>query len=208
MTGAEKIVRLIEKAIIWFLFRIYGKEEIEKIPNTGPLIIVFNHISMVETLIMHSLLGQRRVIALVKAEAWRNPILSVYLNMFGAIPIRRGESDLKAMRKCIEVLKGDGILAIAPEGTRSHDGQLGKGHSGVVVIAQKGKSPILPMAFYGVENVWKNMVMFCRTPFHIAVGKPFYLPEGDRKGLTDAIMYKIAELLPPRYRGRYSGTLL
>ena len=208
MTGAEKTVRAIEKAIVWLLFRICGQEEIKKIPNTGPLIIVFNHINMVEILVLHWLLGQRRVTALVKSEAWRNPILSGYLNMFGAISVRRGRSDLTAVRRCIEFLKGNGILAIAPEGTRSHDGRLGKGHSGVVVIAQKGRSPILPVAIYGVENVWKNAMRLRRTPFHIVVGEAFCLPEGDREELTDVIMNRLAELLPVGYRGRYSETLL
>jgi 1-acyl-sn-glycerol-3-phosphate acyltransferase len=101
-------------------------------------------------------------------------------------------------------------MAIAPEGTRSKDGRLQPGKPGVVALAVRCQTPLFPVAFYGYENFWANFKRLRRSDFHLAVGKPFYLKlEGElptrevRQAITDEIMYKIAELLPEKYRGCY-----
>ena len=83
-------------------------------------------------------------------------------------------------------------------------------HIGGVALALRSKAPLMPIAFYGYENFWPNLKRLRRTPFHIAVGKPFHLDTGGealsrdaRQAVTDEIMYKVAELLPEHYRGYY-----
>jgi 1-acyl-sn-glycerol-3-phosphate acyltransferase len=102
------------------------------------------------------------------------------------------------------------VVAISPEGTRSKDGCLLPGKPGVVAIAVKSKAPLLAIGFYGYENFWKNFKRFKKTDFHVVTGKPFslnlngsVLSRDVRQAVTDEIMYKIAELLPERYRGYY-----
>jgi 1-acyl-sn-glycerol-3-phosphate acyltransferase len=116
----------------------------------------------------------------------------------------------ETFRLSLEALKQSKLLAISPEGTRSKDGQLLQGKPGIVVLALRSKAPLLPIAFYGHENFWANFKRLRRTDFHIVVGKPFCLDTGGtalsrdvRQAVTDEIMYKVAELLPERYRGYY-----
>jgi 1-acyl-sn-glycerol-3-phosphate acyltransferase len=72
-------------------------------------------------------------------------------------------------------------------------------------------APLLPMVYYGGELFWRNLARLRRTDFHIVVGQPFYLDAGGvkvtrqvRQQMTDEIMYQMAALLPPVYRGVYS----
>jgi 1-acyl-sn-glycerol-3-phosphate acyltransferase len=151
------------------------------------------------------------VVGLAKAEAWDNPVLAWLFNLWGAIPVKRGEPDLAALRSCLDFLRNGGILVVAPEGTRSRHGRLQRGHSGIVTLALRSGAPILPLAFYGGEALKRNARRLRRTPFHIVVGEPFHLSvEGRvtqtaRQDLTDQIMYKLAALLPPAYRGEYAA---
>jgi 1-acyl-sn-glycerol-3-phosphate acyltransferase len=150
-------------------------------------------------------------VGLAKAESWKNPLLGWLFNLWGAIPVRRGETDLAALRKCLGVLRDGGILVVAPEGTRSRHGCLQRGHPGVVALALRSGAPILPLAFYGGEALKRNAKRLRRTPFHVMVGEPFHLSvegrvtQAVRQDLTDKIMYKLAALLPPEYRGEYAA---
>jgi 1-acyl-sn-glycerol-3-phosphate acyltransferase len=182
-----------------------------KIPPTGPLILVTNHVNFLEVPVLHSRLHPRFVRALAKAETWKNPFLRWLLDLWGAIPVRRGEPDIAAIRSCLNALHNREMLAIAPEGTRSRHGRLQRGHSGIVTIALRSGAPILPVAFYGGEALRRNVRRLRRTPFHIVVGDCFHLDlRGERltkerrEKLADEIMYKLAALLPAEYRGEYA----
>jgi 1-acyl-sn-glycerol-3-phosphate acyltransferase len=150
-------------------------------------------------------------VGLAKAESWKNPLLGWLFNLWGAIPVRRGEMDLAALRKCLDVLRDGGILVVAPEGTRSRHGCLQRGHPGVVALALRSGAPILPLAFCGGEALKRNAKRLRRTPFHVMVGEPFHLSvegrvaQAVRQDLTDKIMYKLAALLPSEYRGEYAA---
>ncbi len=211
MTLAHKLVNVAERALVGLLCRVDGAE-IDKVPAGGPLILVTNHVSFLEIPVLHSRLLPRRVIGLAKAESWQNPLLARLFDLWGAIPVRRGEPDLKALRRCLDVLRDGAILVIAPEGTRSRHGSLQRAHSGVVAIALRSGAPILPLAFYGGEKLARNARRLRRTPFHITVGVPFTLDPGEgrltherRQALADEIMYRLAALLPAEYRGVYAA---
>ena len=132
-------------------------------------------------------------------------------DLFEAIPIRRGEVDMDAVRRSLAVLADGNILAIAPEGTRSRNGRLLRGQPGVVTLALRAGVPILPIAHWGVEKFGGNLKRLRRTDFHIRVGKPFYLDSGGervggevRQAMVDEIMFQMAALMPEEYRGEYS----
>ena len=151
MSLAHRLVNATEGALITVLCRVDG-DQVSKVPATGPLILVTNHVSFLEIPVLHSRLRPRRVLGLAKAEAWKNPLVGWLFDLWGAIPVRRGEADLAALRKCLDVLREGAILVIAPEGTRSRHGRLQRGHSGVVTLALRSGAPILPLAFYGGET--------------------------------------------------------
>lgn len=210
MSLSQWIVNGLERALVASLCRV-DAAQLEKVPHTGPLILATNHVSFLEIPVLHSRLRPRRIYALAKAEAWKNPILGWLFNRWGAIPIRRGETDLAALRRSLAVLEEGAILAIAPEGTRSRHGRLQKGRTGVVTLALRSGAPILPLAFYGGEKLGHNLRRLRRTPFHVVVGEPFRLEAGEgrvtqekRQELADEIMRRLAALLPPEYRGEYA----
>jgi 1-acyl-sn-glycerol-3-phosphate acyltransferase len=185
--------------------------ELARIPTKGPLILVGNHVNFLEAPILITHIQPRQVIALVKDTTWNNPFLGFLFNQWKAIPIKRGEVDMTAFREALRILSEDQILAIAPEGTRSGTGVLQKGQPGIVPLAIKSGAPIMPVVYYGGERFWKNMKGFTRTPFTIRVGKPFRLKTNstlpskeERERMTDEIMFQMAGLLPPEYRGYYS----
>ncbi len=131
--------------------------------------------------------------------------------MCGAIPLHRGEADIAALRQALELLKAGYIFAIAPEGTRSGHGRLQQAHPGVVILALRSGAPLLPVVYYGAEYYRDNLRRLRRTDFHIVVGEPFHVDAGGvrvtrqvRQQIVDEIMYQMATLLPPAYRGVYS----
>ena len=151
------------------------------------------------------------MIGFAKIETWDNPFMGWLFDLWEAIPIRRGEADMGALRRGFSALEAGDILAIAPEGTRSRHGRLLRAHPGVVTVALHSGAPILPMAHWGAENFSANLRRLKRTNFHINLGKPFCLQAGNvkvrrevRQAMADEIMYQIAALLPPEYRGEYA----
>jgi len=185
--------------------------ELARIPSHGPLILVGNHVNFLDAPILISHLQPRPIVALAKVETWNNPLFGMLFSTWKSIPIRRGEADITALRESLRVLKEGQMLAIAPEGTRSGNGILQRGQPGVVPLAIKSGAPIYPVAYFGGELFWKNIRSFSRTPFTIRVGRPFHLKydsplptREEREVMITEIMYQIALLLPPAYRGYYS----
>jgi 1-acyl-sn-glycerol-3-phosphate acyltransferase len=186
-------------------------EELAKVPMHGPLILVANHVNFLEIPVLYTHLQPRRVTALTKAETWDNPLLGFLFDLGEGIPVRRGQFDMGAVRRALAVLEKGDMLAVAPEGTRSNDGRLRRGKPGVVLLAVRSAAPLLPVVSYGGETYRRNLARLRRTDFHIVVGQPFHVDAAEarmtaalRQHIADEIMYQLAPLLPPIYRGYYS----
>jgi len=185
--------------------------ELQKVPKQGPLIIYSNHTGQVEVPLMFTHLQPRPITGIAKVETWDGRFLRFIFNLWEAIPIRRGEADMVAMRKSLEALEKGMILAIAPEGTRNKTGVLIKAYPGVITLALRSEAPLLPIAHWGGENFLSNLKRLKRTDFHIRVGEPFKLDPGEgrvtrekRQQMVDEMMYRLAALMPEYYRGAYS----
>jgi 1-acyl-sn-glycerol-3-phosphate acyltransferase len=185
--------------------------QLERMPEQGPLILVANHVNFLEIPVLYTRMGTRPIVAFTKVETWDSLLIRGLFDLSRAIPVRRGEADTNAFRRAAQVLETGHILAVAPEGTRSGDGRLQRGHPGVVMLALRTSVPLLPMAYYGGERLRHNLPRLKRTDFRVVVGQPFYLhAEGKvtretRQQMVDEIMYQLAALLPPAYRGYYSN---
>lgn len=187
------------------------KKELKIVPDKGPLIITSNHTGMIEVPLIFSELLPRPVTGLAKIESWDNWFLKLMFDLFHIIPIKRGEADMEAIHRMLKVLDEGYLLGISPEGTRNKTGALLKAQPGVVILALKSNSPLIPVAHWGGENFRNNLKRLKRTEFHIRCGRVFHLDtRGDkvtkevRQQMADEIMYQIARLLPPQYRGAYS----
>ena len=185
--------------------------DLDKVPERGPLILYSNHTGQIEVPILYSHLQPRPVTGIAKVETWDSWFLHWVFDLWNAIPIRRGEADIEAMRKSIDILKKGYMLAIAPEGTRNKTGALIKAQPGVITLALRSGAPLLPIAHWGGENFKTNIKRLKRTDFHIRVGQPFTLDTyGERvtrevrQRMVDEMMYRLAALLPGTYRGAYA----
>jgi len=176
----------------------------------GPLIVYSNHTGQIEVAVLFGHLQPRRLTGWAKMEAWDNVFLNWLFNLWGLIPVRRGEADTRALRKAIAALEKGYIFGIAPEGTRNVTGRLKRAQPGAVLLALHSGAPLLPLAHWGGERFLKNLAHLKRTDFHIRVGEPFHLavdgirvPREVRQQIVDEMMYRLAELLPAEYRGEY-----
>jgi 1-acyl-sn-glycerol-3-phosphate acyltransferase len=174
--------------------------------------LVANHVNFLEVPLLYAHLQPRPITGWAKAETWHNPLLGFLFDLWDGIPLQRGKADVGAFREALKALEDGKIVAVAPEGTRSHHGRLQRGRPGVVTLALQSGAPVLPLAFHGGELLGRNLRRLRRTHFHVVVGQPFCLDPGGepvtravRQRMVDEIMAQIAHLLPDRYRGCYAG---
>ena len=208
-----KIVAVIVKFATSILCRI-DAPDIYKIPERGPLIVISNHTGQLEVAVFFGHLQPRPMTGWAKMEAWDNAFLNWLFNIWGLIPVRRGEADTSALRRAIKALEDGYIFGIAPEGTRNKTGKLNRARPGAVMLAIHSGAPILPVAHWGGEAFLKNLPRFKRTDFHIRVGEPFRLrldglkvSREIRQQLADEMMIRLAELLPTEYQGAYEDVI-
>lgn len=185
--------------------------DLHKVPKHGPLIVYSNHTGEIEIPLLYSHLQPRPVTGIVKVETWEGWFLRWVFNLWGTIPIHRGEADIEAMHKSLAALEKGDILAIAPEGTRSKTGKLLRARPGAVTLALRSGTPLIPIAHWGGETFLSNLKRLKRTDFHVRVGQPFKLDPGKervthavRQQMVDEMMYRLAALQPDYYRGAYA----
>ena len=186
-------------------------EEIKKVPMDGPLIVYANHTGSIEAPILYGELAPRPVTALAKVESWDNWLINWVFTLWDIIPIRRGEADMDATRAALSALEQAHILGVSPEGTRNKTGALLRAKPGIVMLAMHSKAPLQVVAHWGGENFRENLKRLKRTDFHMRAGPVFYLDaRGERvtkeirQQMADEMMYQLAKLLPPEYRGEYA----
>jgi len=204
-----RMVAWIVRIVTGILCRI-DAPNLDRVPMRGPLIVIANHTGQLEVAVFFGQLQPRQMTGWAKMEAWDNAFLNWLFNLWGLIPVRRGEGDTSALRKAMAALEAGYIFGVAPEGTRNKTGRLQRAHPGAAMLAIHSGVTILPIAHWGGENFLKNLSCFKRTDFHIRVGQQFRLKlEGVkitreiRQQIVDEMMIRVAELLPPAYRGDY-----
>ena len=204
-----KIIGQIVKLGTRILCRI-DAHDLDKVPMRGPLIAYSNHTGQIEVAVFFGHLQPRPITGWAKMEAWDNAFLNWLFNLWGLIPVRRGEADTTALRKAVTALEKGYIFGIAPEGTRNITGRLKRAHPGAVLLAVRSGAPLLPIAHWGGEDFLRNLAHLKRTDFHIRVGDPICLNVDGvrmtreiRQRIVDEMMYRLAELLPHEYRGEY-----
>jgi 1-acyl-sn-glycerol-3-phosphate acyltransferase len=178
-------------------------------PPEGPLIVAVNHTSFLDPLLTIVFIP-RTIFPLGKIELFEKRFVGWIFPAYGVIPIRRGEIDREAIRRSLRLLRDGGALLVAPEGTRSDDGRLQRGRNGTAVLATRTGAAILPVAIWGVQGFEANIRRLRRTDVQVAVGPAFRIqskgdvPRDELDDVTREIMYRIAALLPPEYRGVYA----
>lgn len=186
--------------------------QLESVAARGPLILATNHVNVLEIPVLYSRLQPRPISGFFAAKRLDSAWMRWLLNALHGIPVQRGKLDRTALKEAISRIRAGDIFAIAPEGTRSANGRLGQGKPGVVLLAIQSGALIQPVVHWGSNNWQRNLTRLRRTPFHIAVGRPFRLDTRGvrvnrqiRQAILDEIMVQMAVLLPPEYRGVYAN---
>jgi 1-acyl-sn-glycerol-3-phosphate acyltransferase len=202
-----------------FLFRAFARVRpsgLEDLPQSGPLIVVANHTTLVDPPFVAAWLQPAlgRPLQFLAKEQLFTATLSPILRMYGAILVKAGGSDVEAYRAAVSVLRGGGVVSVFPEGTRSLDGVMIAPRAGIALIAARTGAPILPVGISGGHRFLpsgRTLPAF-GTRLTLRVGRPFTItldPTLDRRAAThaatDEIMSRIAALVDPDQRGRFGG---
>jgi 1-acyl-sn-glycerol-3-phosphate acyltransferase len=180
-------------------------------PADGPLLVVCNHLSNIDPWIFGGF-GSGVLYCMSKRELFNNPIVAWILAGCNCFPIDRGTADRRALRIALDVLARRGRLLIFLEGTRSATPGMRRAEAGVGFLARRSGASILPVGICGTEAALARGHKFPRrVPIRVKIGPVFQLPErvpGERRddqAVADLIGSRIAELLPPGYRGVYAS---
>ncbi|GAB6098462.1 lysophospholipid acyltransferase family protein [Halanaerocella petrolearia] len=167
----------------------------DNLPQSGPTIVVSNHVSNFDPPILAAALD-RKVHYMAKKDLFKNPVADKVLKYYGAFPVRRGGADKSAIKKALQILDNGKVLALFPEGTRNPGSKLKRAKLGIVMLATKSKVPILPVGLSGTGSPFQREV-------EVNIGQPFKLKRFYDRRLTKEekrragkeIMAKIAKLL-------------
>src|SRR5690554_764101 len=208
------MIRTVLKIIVGFLFKLLSHVHVtglENVPQNGGVILAVNHLSYLDAPLIFVVSTRDDVTALVTSKYQKHWLFRRLINGVRGIWINREEADVHALKAALAYLQQGGALGIAPEGTRSTTGSLIPAKTGAAYLATKAGVPIVPVAVTGTETAVRKLLSFRRPHIILRFGKPFHLPPLDRKDRagslqrnTDAIMCRIAALLPPEYRGVYA----
>jgi 1-acyl-sn-glycerol-3-phosphate acyltransferase len=200
---------ILRRIIVWILRKLLpmvikvNVSGMENIPKTGAAILAFNHLTTYDVFPVQMEI-QRPLFFMAKSELHKNPIMDVLLRNLGAFPVHRGEKDHWAINHAEKVIEHEQLLAMFPEGTRSRGKGLRAGKTGVARLSVKMDCPIIPVAIEGTERMYKNLPH--RSVITMNIGEAITGREGESiLGLTDRLMFKIAEMLPLNLRGVYAN---
>jgi 1-acyl-sn-glycerol-3-phosphate acyltransferase len=197
-------------------------EGLHHIPERGGAILAGNHLAVVDSFLL-PLLVRRRITFLAKREYFTQPgllgwVKKVFFTGHGQVPVDRasGSGAQAALDTAVRLLREQKLLGIYPEGTRSPDGRLYKGKTGVARIALEADVPVIPVAMIGTNKVNPIGSRVWRPHHvHVRIGPPLDFSRyagmaGDRfieRSMTDEIMYTLMELSGQTYVDTYAASV-
>ncbi len=155
-----------------FRGRVYGQENV---PKRGALVVVSNHASDFDPPLLSNCVG-RPVAFMAKEELFKVPILKQAIQLYGAYPVKRGQSDRQAIRDALKFLDQGWATGIFLQGTRTLDGKITEPKLGAMLIAAKAQVPILPACLWGTHAI---------------------LPKGAARPSAHPVTVRFGELIPP-----------
>jgi 1-acyl-sn-glycerol-3-phosphate acyltransferase len=202
------LAHFVLRPLFLLLFRphVTGRENV---PENGPFILASNHLSFIDSMVI-PLMAPRKVGYLAKAEYFTTPGIGGWLTKtlftaLGALPVHRGthRAAQEALDTAMVVLNEGGGFGVYPEGTRSKDGKLARGKTGVAWLALTADCPVVPVGITGTDRIQPIGAKWPRPRrCSVTFGAPMTFPEhrgqaGNnraRREVTDRIMEAIAEL--------------
>jgi 1-acyl-sn-glycerol-3-phosphate acyltransferase len=204
---------------LFYLFWRVRVEGREYVPVSGPAVLAANHQSFCDSLFL-PLVVPRKVTFLAKAEYFDSPKTAWFFRAVGQIPIRRGSGKEaeRALETAADALGEGNVVAIYPEGTRSLDGLVHRGRTGVARLSRECDVPVVPVGIHGtvdVQPVGKRLMRPGKTVV-VRFGPPMRMaPAGNRlhpledhdhrecRSFTDELMHEISRLSGQPYVDEY-----
>jgi 1-acyl-sn-glycerol-3-phosphate acyltransferase len=212
---SRKFIIWLLKTFFFFTARI-NIIGLEKLFHDRPVVATCNHIGFLDGLFIPTInqVREHRNLIVVVAEKYQESRLFKWaIDNLHFMFIDRYNPDVYTVRKVLRLLKDNGLMLIAPEGTRSPNAAMIEAKSGAAYFASKTNALIVPMGVTGTEDavVKRNLKSFKLIRVNLNIGDPFTIPPLPNQGreefldkYTDEIMCQIAALLPPSYRGVYA----
>lgn len=213
--------RIILGPLLHAFFRPWVKGE-EHVPETGGAILASNHLSFSDSIFL-PLVVRRRVTFLAKSDYFtgtgiKGRLTAGFFRGVGQLPIDRsgGQASEAALRTGMRVLRRGELLGLYPEGTRSPDGRLYRGKTGVARLALEAKVPVLPVAMIDTDKVQPTgQVIPNLGRVGVVIGEPLDFSrydgmQDDRfvlRSITDEIMYELMRLSEREYVDVYASTM-
>ena len=210
----QRRTRAIIRPLVNRLWK-FDLQGFDRLPSTGPAILCPNHVSFLDSAFLMLHVG-RNISFVGKAEymdSWKTKFL---FPAMGMIPIDRagGEKSASALDAAETILRRGELFGIFPEGTRSRDGNLYKGHTGAVRLALKVGCPIFPVGVIGTREIQPPDAKLpkLRKPATIKIGRPIKVERYRNRiddhmvlrQITDELMFEIRELTGQEYRNVYA----
>jgi len=204
----ERMVRRLTIQMARWLMRIQV-EGLEKVPASGPLILACNHLHIIDTPVVFSVV-RRSTVFFVSDHMLQFPLVGWYLRQLGqSIYVARGKADRQALGRALAALQAGETLVIAPEGRISRTGGLLQGQTGAAFLASRSGAPIIPLVVFGQEQAGRRWRRLGRPRVNVRIGEPmsFAVRRATTRQLeeyTEKIMLALADMLPDKYRGFYT----
>ena len=193
-----------------FRIRIVGKENI---PAEGGYLIAHNHVSIVDPTVIISF-WPISIQAIGAVELWQRPGQNWLVQLYGTLPVNRGEMDRQFIEKAVGVLRSGLPLLIAPEGTRSHVPGMTRANPGIAYLVDRAQTPVIPVGVIGNSDEMLKQAMKGKRPvLEMRIGPAFHLPPLEGQGAArrearqrnaDLVLEHVAKLLPEEYQGFYA----
>ncbi|EWC61240.1 1-acyl-sn-glycerol-3-phosphate acyltransferase [Actinokineospora spheciospongiae] len=209
------------RSVLSFLAKLFFRPTVvgaNLVPTKGPVILAINHLAVIDSFVVPLMLS-RKVAFLAKAEYFtatslRGRLVGTLFRALGAIPVQRDNSRaaLQSLEVAGAVLDRGDAFAIHPEGTRSLDGKLHRGRTGVAQLALEHGAPVVPVALVGTDRVQPAGTRLPRPRrIKVVFGEPLdfsrYAGLGNslpiRRAVTDEVMYALMELSGQEYVDSY-----
>ena len=192
---------------------------VDHVPLTGPVILASNHLSFADSVVI-PIVAPRRVVFLAKEEYFTAPgikgrLSNAWFTALGMVPVSRNDtkSALASLQTALEVLERGEALGLYPEGTRSRDGRLYRGRTGVAQLALLSGAPVVPVGLVGTDRLQPVGTRLPRlAKVHVHFGEPIQVrgeydgvaPGRARREITDRVMSAIQQLSGQEPAGVYN----
>jgi 1-acyl-sn-glycerol-3-phosphate acyltransferase len=214
----NRLFRAVFRPIFRLIFHLLSDVQVigkGNVPKRGAYIICINHVSLFEPPLILAFWPTAPEAA-GAVDIWSRPGQGTLAQLYGGIPVHRGEFDRQLLETMIAVLKSGKPLLLAPEGGRTHELGMRRALPGVAYIADKTAVPVIPVGITGTtDDFFTRAIHLHRPRLEIRIGNSLTLPQvlgngsARREALqanADQIMQAIAALIPSDYGGVYQAS--